>query len=63
MRVVQSLRAAPARLRDHPRLGSVLGQYAPREVRRLIVCDYEIRYEIQTGMIIVLNLWHGREDR
>jgi plasmid stabilization system protein ParE len=60
---VQSLRAATARLRDHPRLGSRLDKYVPREVRRLFVGDYELRYEIQASTIIVLNLWHTRDDR
>jgi plasmid stabilization system protein ParE len=45
-RAVQSLRAAPARLlRDNPRFGPRLAAFAPREVRRLFVGDYELRYE------------------
>jgi plasmid stabilization system protein ParE len=62
-KAVQSLRAAPARLRDHPRLGPRLLEFAPREVRRLIVGDYELRYEIVGDTTIVLNPWHTREDR
>jgi plasmid stabilization system protein ParE len=45
-RAVQSLRAAPARLlRDNPRLGPRVEGFAPREVRRLFVGDYELRYD------------------
>ncbi len=63
-RAVQSLRAAPARLlRRNPRLGARLEDFAPREVRRLFVGDYELRYEIQGDAIIVVRLWHTREDR
>jgi plasmid stabilization system protein ParE len=63
-RAVQSLRAAPARLlRDNPRLGPRLEGFAPREVRRLFVGDYELRYEIQGDAIIIVRLWHTREDR
>jgi plasmid stabilization system protein ParE len=62
-RVVQTLRAAPARLTITPRLGPRMPAFAPREVRRLFVGDYELRYEIQGTTIIVLNLWHMREDR
>jgi plasmid stabilization system protein ParE len=63
-RVVRSLRAAPERLlRDNPRLGPRLSEHAPREVRRLFVDDYEIRYEIVGDLIIVVRLWHTREDR
>lgn len=63
VRTVQALRAAPAQLLDHPRLGPRLDEFAPREVRRLFVGDYELRYEITGGTIIVLRLWHAREDR
>lgn len=62
-RVVQLLQAAPGRLREHPRLGVRLPEFAPREVRRLFAGDYELRYEIHNSTIIVLALWHTREDR
>ena len=62
-RTVQALQAASARLLDHPRLGPRLDEFAPREVRRLFVGDYELRYEITGSTIIVVRLWHTREDR
>tara|TARA_R100000900_G_scaffold22441_2_gene17915 strand:+ start:131391 stop:131669 length:279 start_codon:yes stop_codon:yes gene_type:complete len=62
-RTVQSLARAPERLRENPRLGEQLFQFAPREVRRILVGRYEIRYEVQTESIIVLRLWHTRENR
>lgn len=62
-RVVQSLTAAPKRLIEYPRIGEKLEQYEPREVRRILVGNYEIRYEIQDTTISVLRLWHAREDR
>lgn len=60
---VQSLVEAPARLLVNPRIGLRLDQFAPREVRRIIVGKYEIRYEVQASVIYVLRLWHTREDR
>ena len=30
---------------------------------RLIIGDHGLRYEIRTDTILVLNLWHTREDR
>ena len=63
VRIVKSLQAAPGRLRNHPRLGSRLDRYALREVRRLIIEDYELRYEVTARTIFVLNLWHTCEDR
>lgn len=59
-RIVQSLRAAPARLLlNNPRLGPRLEDFPGREVRRLFVDDYEIRDDA----IIVVRLWHTREER
>ena len=62
-RVVQKLSRAPDRLVDYPRIGEKLEAYAPREVRRILVGNYELRYEISGGAIFILRLWHCREDR
>lgn len=44
---VRSLTAAPAKVHNHPRLGEKLEEFNPREVRRILVGDYEMRYEIE----------------
>jgi len=62
-RTVQSLTAAPTRLLEHPRIGEKLEEFEPREVRRILVGHYEMRYEIQGRTLYVLRLWHTREDR
>jgi plasmid stabilization system protein ParE len=62
-RIVQSLTAAPARLKEYPRIGEKLEEFEPREVRRILVNHYEIRYEIQESKIYVLRIWHTREER
>jgi plasmid stabilization system protein ParE len=62
-RTVQSLASAPLRLLEHPRIGEKLDEFEPREVRRIFVGHYEVHYEIQQSTIIVLRLWHAREDR
>lgn len=62
-RVVQQLARAPNRLLDYPRLGEKFEAYQPREVRRIIVGHYEMRYEIASGTIFILRLWHSREGR
>jgi plasmid stabilization system protein ParE len=62
-RAVQALTAAPSGLRVNPRIGEKLEEFDPREVRRILVGHYEIRYEIQESTIYVLRLWHTREDR
>jgi plasmid stabilization system protein ParE len=60
---VQSLTSTPAKLLAQPRIGEKLDEFDPREVRRIIVGHYEMRYEIQQSTIYVLRLWHTREDR
>jgi plasmid stabilization system protein ParE len=62
-RSVRALAAAPASLLVNPRIGEVLEEFAPREVRRILAGHYEIRYEIQGSAIYVLRLWHTREER
>lgn len=62
-RIVRELARAPNRLLDYPRIGERLEAYEPREVRRIIVGRYEMRYEIAAGTILILRLWHSREER
>ena len=62
-RVRQRLLRAPERLLDFPRIGAPLTDYRPREVRRLLVGDYDLRYELAGDMITILEIWHHREDR
>ena len=62
-RIVQSLTAAPARLKEYPRIGEKLDEFEPREVRRILVNHYEMRYEIREFKIYVLRIWHTREER
>lgn len=61
--VVQKLSAAPKVLVTQARIGSPLPEYAPRDVRRLLVGDYELRYELVGDLAVVLRLWHTREHR
>ncbi|MEO5331744.1 MAG: type II toxin-antitoxin system RelE/ParE family toxin [Magnetococcus sp. YQC-5] len=60
---VQALTAAPVVLLNTPRIGIRLYQFEPREVRRILVGQYEMRYEIQKSTVYVLRVWHTRENR
>jgi len=55
--------AGAKRIPAHPRLGARLAEFEPREVRRALVGDYEIRYEVSDKDIFVLRVFHVREDR
>jgi len=63
VRTMQILTAAPTNLLANPRLGERIEEFDPREVRRILVGRYEMRYEIQQSTIYVLRLWHTREER
>jgi plasmid stabilization system protein ParE len=63
VRTVQTLTAVPDSLLSNPRVGKRLEEFNPREVRRVIVGQYELRYEVAASTVTVLRLWHTREDR
>ena len=62
-KIMRSFTTAAKQLREHPRSGEQLEEFAPRDVRRIIVGQYEMRYEIAEQGIFILRLWHGNEDR
>lgn len=62
-RVVQTLTVAAEMLPQNPYIGGRLCQFETREVRRLVVGAYEVRYEILGDTLHILRLWHTRESR
>jgi plasmid stabilization system protein ParE len=61
--VNKSAAAQAVQALTNSRIGEQLFQFEPREVRRILVGDYEVRYEIQDSIIYVLRLWHTKEYR
>ena len=55
------------RLLRNPRLGRRVAippdQMAPEEIRDWVVGEYVVRYLIAEERIVVLRVWHGREQR
>ena len=62
-RVIQNLTQSPNRLLANPRIGEKLDEFFPREVRRILIGTYELRYEIQGDTLYLLRIWHTREER
>jgi len=60
---IRSIRAGARKLLDYPRRGERMDRYDPREVRRLLIGNYEIRYELADDDVLVLRIWHTREER
>lgn len=49
------------RLRDQPDLGSRVESLSG--VREWVARDYVVHYLLLTDTLIILQIWHGREDR
>ena len=62
-RTGQQLTNAPLTLLTNPRIGERLEEFEPRDVRRIRIGHYEMRYEIVDSTLYLLRLWHTREDR
>lgn len=62
-RTVQQLATAPTTMLTNPRIGERLEEFEPRDVRRIQIGRYEMRYEIVDSTIYLLRLWHTRDDR
>ena len=54
-------------LRRFPRMGKKVavapGQLAPNEFRDWFTGNYIVRYLILDDRIVILRVWHGKEDR
>ena len=62
-RTVQALTDAPRRIIEQPRIGEQLDEFGDREVRRLLIGRYELRYELAGDNVYILRIWHTRELR
>jgi plasmid stabilization system protein ParE len=63
VRAVQAVVSRVRRIPVQPRLGERLPGFGEREVRRVLVRKYEIRYEVRGGDLTILRIFHTREDR
>jgi plasmid stabilization system protein ParE len=61
--VLDRLANSPTVLLNFPRRGPRLSQFDPREVREYRVGNYLLRYELTGTDIVVLRVFHAREDR
>jgi plasmid stabilization system protein ParE len=60
---LRALDAATMRLLEYPRLGERMDEFADRDVRRIIVGSYEVRYEILASAIVIVRVLHIRQRR
>ena len=66
-RAARRLAQGIKRLARFSRLGKRVpiapGEFAPEEIRDWSVSDYVIRYLVLEDRVIVLRVWHGKEQR
>jgi plasmid stabilization system protein ParE len=62
-RAVRRVLAGTKRLAAMPRLGEPLPEYAPREIRRMLVDQFEIHYEVTPSQVHIYRIWHTRQQR
>jgi len=49
---------------DNPRIGHPVPKAPdPEKIRDLIIGDYIVRYILHKNSIVILRIWHHREDR
>jgi len=60
---VREIVGSEARLQALPRIGTRLDGFGGRDVRRLLIGWYQLRYELSAGRIIILRVLHSREVR
>lgn len=62
-RIIQTLTQAPDKIIHQPRIGERLDEFECKEIRRLLVGHYEMRYEIRNNCFYVLRILHTKEER
>ena len=63
-KAVRAIRDGANRLRDHPRLGRPMDDGLRRELFLPFAGGaYILRYRLEGDTVVVIRVWHGREQR
>ena len=60
---MEALTEAPNQLLIQPRIGQRIDSIGGRDVRRILVGDYELRYLVVGEEIRIARIFHTREER
>lgn len=63
VKIALMLQQAPNKLIAFPRIGERFETLAPRDIRKIKIGNYEMRYEIIGDEIYILKIFHVREER
>jgi toxin ParE1/3/4 len=61
-RTISAIFQKSEQLRSFPESGRVVGEWARRPYRELVVGSYHLIYEIQGSTVFLLGVLHGRQD-
>jgi toxin ParE1/3/4 len=62
-RIARDLLSGMEKLKVFPEIGLKVDRaFEPRRIRDLYIGNYTVRYLIGDGEIVVLRLWHGKEN-
>jgi plasmid stabilization system protein ParE len=60
---IRRIRAGALRVEEMPRMGVRIENIIEPETRRIFVADCEVRYELVGEQVIILRVFHTRENR
>ena len=63
LKVVKSLVEAPQQHKQQMRMGERSDHFGTKDVRRMLVGEYEMRYELRDKTPFILRVWHTKEAR
>jgi plasmid stabilization system protein ParE len=63
LKVIKSLVEAPMQHKQQMRMGERSDHFDDRDVRRMLVGEYEMRYELREKAPFILRVWHTKEAR
>lgn len=62
-RVARKLGEAVSTLPEFPERGQRIDRYSIENLRSFLVGDYEVRYEVMHDKVVIVRIFHTREDR
>ncbi|NQZ09761.1 MAG: type II toxin-antitoxin system RelE/ParE family toxin [Algicola sp.] len=63
LKVLKSLVEAPMQHQQQMRMGERSDDFDDRDVRRMLIGEYEMRYELRNKEPFILRVWHTLEAR
>lgn len=60
--IINKIINAPNRLFQFPKIGRLIKTSSKKEMRRILVKEYKIFYELKNNNIFILKVLHAKED-